>query len=44
MGDTREECGASMAEAIEFHIEELRLHGYPVPAPTIYVSMLEVAA
>ena len=31
VGDTRE---ASMAEAIEFHIEGLRRHGYPVPRPT----------
>lgn len=44
VGDTREECEASMAEAIEFHIEGLRLNGYPVPEPSTYVSMLEVAA
>lgn len=44
VGDTREACEASMAEAIEFHIEGLRLHGYPVPEPSTYVSMLEVAA
>lgn len=44
VGDTREECEASMAKAIEFHLEGLRRHGYPVPEPSTYVSMLEVAA
>ncbi|HEV2735763.1 MAG TPA: type II toxin-antitoxin system HicB family antitoxin [Longimicrobiaceae bacterium] len=32
-GRTREEVEANMREAIEFHIEGLRLEGYPVPEP-----------
>lgn len=43
-GATHEECEVTLREAIEFHIEGLRLHGYPVPEPATYVSMLEVAA
>jgi predicted RNase H-like HicB family nuclease len=30
-------------EAIEFHIEGLRLHGEPVPAPTIEAAKVSVA-
>jgi predicted RNase H-like HicB family nuclease len=30
-GDSLEECKAEMREAIEFHIEGLRLAGEPVP-------------
>jgi predicted RNase H-like HicB family nuclease len=32
-GRTEEEVRREMAEAIEFHIEGLRLHGEPVPPP-----------
>jgi predicted RNase H-like HicB family nuclease len=33
-----------IAEAIEFHIEGLRLHGEPVPAPTSVAEIVEVQA
>jgi predicted RNase H-like HicB family nuclease len=33
-----------MKVAIEFHIEGLRLHGEPVPAPNSAASYCEVAA
>jgi predicted RNase H-like HicB family nuclease len=32
-GATREEVGKQMHDAIEFHIEGLKLEGEPVPAP-----------
>jgi predicted RNase H-like HicB family nuclease/shikimate kinase len=32
-GRTREEAETSMREAIEFHVDGLRLEGYPVPEP-----------
>jgi predicted RNase H-like HicB family nuclease len=32
-GATRDECQQSMQEAIEFHLEGLRLEGEPVPEP-----------
>ena len=43
-GDTLEECEAEMREAIEFHIEGLRLTGEPVPPATTYVAVGTVAA
>jgi len=33
VGDSRAEVEKLMREAIEFHIEGLRLEGFPVPAP-----------
>lgn len=42
--DTREECESLMVEAIPFHIEGIRLSGEPVPPPTTWVELLEVAA
>ena len=33
-GKTKEEAQANMQEAIEFHIEGLKIHGYPIPEPT----------
>ena len=35
VGNTLEETRASIAEAIEFHIEALREAGYPVPVPSV---------
>ena len=32
-----------MEEAIEFHIEGMRLHGEPVPPPSSVAEMLEIA-
>ena len=34
VADTREEAEALIREALELHVEELRAHGEPVPAPT----------
>jgi predicted RNase H-like HicB family nuclease len=40
---TLEEVRTLMEEAIEFHIEEMRLHGETVPEPSSLAEMLEVA-
>jgi predicted RNase H-like HicB family nuclease len=42
-GATREE-EHEMQEAIEFHIEGLRLTGYPVPEPRSQAAYCEVTA
>ncbi|MGI8746684.1 MAG: type II toxin-antitoxin system HicB family antitoxin [Bryobacteraceae bacterium] len=41
-GRTLEETRENMREAIEFHIEGLRLHGYPVPEATAHAEDIEV--
>jgi predicted RNase H-like HicB family nuclease len=43
-GRTRDEVEANMREAVEFHIEGLRLEGLPVPEPTSGPAFVEVAA
>ncbi len=43
-GKTREEVESNIQEAIEFHLEGLRLEGYKVPEPNSYSSYVEVAA
>ncbi len=43
-GFTLDETRALIREAIEFHIEGMRLHGESVPAPTTLVEPVEVAA
>ena len=43
-GATREEVERNVQEAIEFHLEGLRLEGYDVPGPTSYSTYIEVAA
>jgi predicted RNase H-like HicB family nuclease len=43
-GRTREEVEANMREAIEFHIEGLRLEGYAVPEPSSESTYIDVAA
>jgi len=43
-GKTREETENEMKEAIEFHIEGLRLNGDEVPKPSSLASYCEVAA
>jgi predicted RNase H-like HicB family nuclease len=40
---TLEEVRTLMEEAIEFHIEGMRLHGEIVPEPSSLAEMLEVA-
>ena len=40
---TREELEHLIREAIQFHLEGMRLHGEPLPEPTIEAGMVEVA-
>lgn len=41
-GQTLEETRALIAEAIQFHIEGLKLHGYAVPEPGARAEEIEV--
>ncbi len=43
-GRTREEVERNMREAIEFHLEGLRLEGLEFPAPHTYSAYVEVPA
>ena len=43
-GPTRSEVEANMREAIEFHIEGMRLEGLPVPEPSSESAYVDVAA
>ena len=43
-GRTRQEVEREMHDAIEFHIEGLRLAGEPVPEPCSHASYCEIAA
>jgi predicted RNase H-like HicB family nuclease len=43
-GGTRAEVERKMHDAIEFHIEGLRIAGEPVPASRSHASYCEVAA
>jgi predicted RNase H-like HicB family nuclease len=43
-GDTIEEVEQNMREAIEFHLEGMRLHGEPIPEPSTQSIYVEVAA
>ncbi len=43
-GGTRSEVEANIREAIEFHIEGLRLDGYSVPEPSSDSTYVDVAA
>lgn len=40
---TLEETRDLMEDAIEFHIEGMRLHGEPIPEPSSLAEMLEIA-
>jgi predicted RNase H-like HicB family nuclease len=42
-GATREECEKNIQEAIEFHLDGLRLEGEPAPAPASEATFVEVA-
>jgi predicted RNase H-like HicB family nuclease len=44
VGDTVDECEASIQEAIEFHIRGLREDGIEVPQPTSIVKEVVVRA
>ncbi|MGR6034471.1 MAG: type II toxin-antitoxin system HicB family antitoxin [Candidatus Nitrosoglobus sp.] len=41
-GATREETEKNMREAIEFHLEGLRLEGEPIPQPSTRSAYVEV--
>jgi predicted RNase H-like HicB family nuclease len=41
-GHTREECEENIKEAIDFHLEGLRLEGEPVPEPATSASFVDV--
>ena len=43
-GATREEVEREMHDAVEFHIEGLRLSGEPVPPPRSQAAYCDVAA
>ena len=43
-GETRTEVEREMGEAVEFHIEGLRLAGEPVPEPRSQAAYCETAA
>jgi predicted RNase H-like HicB family nuclease len=43
-GDTLDEVEAAMREAIEFHIEGLRLACQPVPVATSHVAVVTITA
>ena len=43
-GQTAQDTRRLIEEAIEFHIEGLRLHGEPVPEPSAIVDNVEVRA
>ena len=42
VGDTMEECEASIQEAIEAHIRVMRDEGYEVPEPHSFAREIEV--
>ena len=41
-GETVEETYRMMQEAIEFHLEGMKLHGDPIPEPTSEVGYVEI--
>ena len=43
-GTTREEVEREMREALEFHIEGMRLEGLPIPRPHSYSKQVKIAA
>jgi predicted RNase H-like HicB family nuclease len=43
-GATFEEVEENMREAIEFHIDGLKLEGYEIPQPSTASTYIEVAA
>lgn len=43
-GATREEVEQNMLEAVEFHLEGLKLEGLEIPQPTTSSAYIEIAA
>ncbi len=42
-GESREETLDLIRDAIEFHLEGMRLHGEPIPDPTLTCDYVEVS-
>jgi len=43
-GESREEVLSLIREAIEFHIEDLKENGQPIPAPSFSSEVIDVEA
>ena len=43
-GATESEIEQEMRDAMEFHVEGLKLNGYPVPAPSTRSAYIAIAA
>jgi predicted RNase H-like HicB family nuclease len=43
-GESREEVIALIHEAIEFHIAGMKEDGLPIPVPSSYSELIEIAA
>ncbi len=43
-GGTREETEQNMREAVEFHLEGLKLEGFEIPQPSSSSAYVEVAS
>jgi predicted RNase H-like HicB family nuclease len=43
-GTTREEAEQNMKEAVEFHIEGLKLEGHEIPSPEAYSTYIKLSA
>ena len=43
-GETKEEVLLLIREAIEFHLEDLKREGQPIPSPTSTSELVEVEA
>ncbi|MBW4614720.1 MAG: type II toxin-antitoxin system HicB family antitoxin [Desmonostoc vinosum HA7617-LM4] len=43
-GSTREEVEQNMRQAVEFHLDGLKLEGFEIPQPTTSSVYIEVAA
>ena len=43
-GETKENVEKLMKEAIEFHLEGMRIEGLEIPSPMTYSQYIEIAA
>ena len=43
-GETKEEVLSLIREAIEFHLEDMKQEGQPIPSPTSTSELVEVEA
>jgi predicted RNase H-like HicB family nuclease len=44
VAETRQEVLALIKEAVDFHLEDLRAHGEPIPAPSSESEVIETDA